>query len=245
MPVATLYHWDLPQALEDRGGWANRDTALCFSEYAALLAGCARRPGWDVADAERAPGRRPPGLPNRHSRAGHSDDQLAAAATHHLLLGHGLAVQAMRAARPDCGPIGITLDLHPIRAGDDAADASAAIDAESNRIFLDPVLHGRYPAAARPELLPSSSLIKPDDMELIAWPIDFLGVNYYCPHYIRPGDWERPAPRRGADPRPPRRRQLRPARADADDHGLDRRAGGAVRPADDTQRGGTRAARCT
>ncbi len=190
VPVATLYHWDLPQALEDRGGWANRDTAMWFSEYAALLADAlADQVGmWLTLNEPQVAAHQ--GYRIGTHAPGHSDDQLAAAATHHLLLGHGLAVQSMRAARPDCGQIGITLDLHPIRAGDDAADASAAIDAECNRIFLDPVLHGRYPAAARPELLPSSSLIKPDDMELIAWPIDFLGINYYCPNYIRPGDWD-------------------------------------------------------
>ena len=176
---------------------------------------------------------------------GHSDDELAAAATHHLLLGHGLAVQSMRAARPDCGPIGITLDLHPIRAGDDAADASAAIDAEQNRIFLDPVLHGRYPAAARPELLPSSSLIKPDDMELIACADRLSRRQLLLPAVRQARRLGRPAPGRGTDPRSPRRRQLRPARADADDHGLDRRAGGAVRPADVAQRGGTGGCPCT
>jgi beta-glucosidase len=190
VPVATLYHWDLPQALEDRGGWASRETAVLFSEYAALLSDAlgdqigmwlTLNEPWVAAHQGYRIGTHAPG---------HIDNDLAAAATHHLLLGHGLAVQAIRAARPGGPPVGITLDLHPVRAaGEDAADASAAVDAEQNRIFLDPVLHGRYPAGARPELLPPSTLIKADDMDVIAAPIDFLGINYYCPYYVKLSDW--------------------------------------------------------
>src|SRR5262249_13544387 len=89
-------------------------------------------------------------------------------------------------------PIGISLDLHPVRAPGEngAATAAAAIEAECNRIFLDPVLHGSYPSAARDELLPPEGLIGSGDMELISAPIDFLGINYYCPYYVRLGDWD-------------------------------------------------------
>jgi beta-glucosidase len=189
LPVATLYHWDLPQALEDRGGWANRETALLFAEYAAVLADAlGDQVGmWLTLNEPQVAAHQ--GYRIGTHAPGHSDHALAAAATHHLLLGHGLAIQSIRATRPDCGPVGITLDLHPVRASEDAADAGEAIDAEHNRIFLDPVLHGRYPAAARAELLPSDSLIKTDDMQVIGAPIDFLGVNYYCPYYVRLGDW--------------------------------------------------------
>jgi beta-glucosidase/6-phospho-beta-glucosidase/beta-galactosidase len=62
-------------------------------------------------------------------------------------------------------------------------------DAEQNRIYLDPVLHGRYPAAARPHMLPPPELIEPGEIELIATPIDFIGINYYSPHYVKFGDW--------------------------------------------------------
>jgi beta-glucosidase/6-phospho-beta-glucosidase/beta-galactosidase len=88
-------------------------------------------------------------------------------------------------------PIGISLDLHPIRAvREDALDAAAAVDAETNRIFLEPVLHGEYPAGVRAELLPGPELIQPGDMRTICAPIDFLGLNYYSPHYVRLGDWD-------------------------------------------------------
>jgi beta-glucosidase len=132
---------------------------------------------------------------------GKTDDALAAAATHHLLVGHALAMQAIRGALPGSIPIGISLDLHPIRAaGGDAAEAAAALDAEQNRIFLEPVLHGTYPQAARAELLPPVELIQPGDMSAICAPIDFLGLNYYSPHYVRLGDWE--DLRRGETPLP-------------------------------------------
>ena len=120
----------------------------------------------------------------------HRDLGLAAAATHHLLLGHGLALQALRAALPPTVPVGIALDPHPYRAvGEDAEPVAAQLDADHNRVCLDPVLHGTYPAQANPELLPPDALIRGGDMEAIGAPLDFLGVNYYRPHYIRRGDW--------------------------------------------------------
>ena len=190
-PVATVYHWELPQALEDRGGWASRETAQRFAEYAQLLAQefgdqvamwitlneplQAAHQGYRVGT--HAPGK--------------TDPALAAAATHHLLLGHGLALEAMRSVLPAEASIGIALDLHPIRAaGQDADEAAAVVDAEVNRIFLEPVLHGTYPEAARRELLPAPELIEPGDMRAICSRIDFLGLNYYSPHYVRIGDWD-------------------------------------------------------
>jgi beta-glucosidase len=117
------------------------------------------------------------------------------------MLGHGLAMQAMRAALPGRVPIGISLDVHPIRpACEDALGAAVVLDAETNRIFLEPVLHGSYPAAARPELLPPAEMIRPGDMTLVSAPIDFLGLNYYSPHYVRAGDWD--DLRRGESPLP-------------------------------------------
>jgi beta-glucosidase len=88
-------------------------------------------------------------------------------------------------------PVGITIDLHPVRAVDeDAVPAVVALDAEQNRIFLEPVLHGSYPQTARAELLPPEESIEPDDMALVSAPLDFLGLNYYCPYYVRMGGWD-------------------------------------------------------
>ena len=116
----------------------------------------------------------------------------AAAATHHLLLGHGLAVQALRAAAPGRAEAGIALDLHPVLVpGDGAAPVEQArlvTDADLNALFLDPLLHGAYPDAAQPHLLPPDVLVAPGDMETISQPLDFLGVNYYSPVYLRAGD---------------------------------------------------------
>ncbi|HEY1518951.1 MAG TPA: GH1 family beta-glucosidase [Solirubrobacteraceae bacterium] len=191
VPLATVYHWELPQELEDEGGWANRDTANRFAEYAELLA---REFGdqvgmWITLNEPQVSASQ--GYRIGTHAPGKTDMGLAAAATHHLLLGHGLAMQAMRAVLPEAGQVGIALDLHPIRAaGEHAADAAAVADAEQNRIFLEPVLHGSYPGLARAEMLPPPALIEPGDMQLISAPVDFLGVNYYSPHYVRIGDWD-------------------------------------------------------
>ena len=189
-PVVTVYHWDLPQALEDGGGWGNRETAELLAEYAGVLAAALgdqvgmwitlNEPKQAVHQGYRIGTHAP----------GHRDPELAAAATHHILLGHGLALQALRASLPATTPIGIALDPHPYQPiGDDAESVADQLDAEHNRIYLDPVLHASYPDRARPELLPPDELIHPGDMELIGAPIDFLGVNYYRPHYVRRGDW--------------------------------------------------------
>jgi beta-glucosidase len=97
---------------------------------------------------------------------------------------------ALRAALPAGTPVGLTLDLDPVRAADQEAQSAAGIaDAELNRIFLEPVLHGSYPTLARPELLPADAIVAPGDMELISAAIDFLGVNHYRPTYVRLADW--------------------------------------------------------
>jgi beta-glucosidase len=190
MPMATIYHWELPQALEDRGGWAVRETAERFAEYAHLLA-------QQLGDQIRMWITLNEPLQSAHQgyrvgshAPGRADLPSAAAATHHLLLGHGLAMQAVRAARPGMATVGIALDPNPIRAfGEGAREAAAVLDAESNRMYLDPVLHGVYPAQARPELLPCDVLIGDGDMAVIGAPLDFLGINYYRTHYVRLGDW--------------------------------------------------------
>ena len=190
VPVATVYHWELPQALEDEGGWASRDTAELLAQYAAVLADALgdgvgmwttlNEPQQSVHQGYRVGTHAP----------GHRDMGLAAAATHHILLGHGLALQALRAGLPATVPVGIALDPHPYRAlGKDAEAVAAQLDADHNRICMDPVLHGTYPADARPELLPPDVLIHDGDLAAISAPVDYVGVNYYRPHYIRDGDW--------------------------------------------------------
>ena len=191
--AATLYHWDLPQELHDAGGWPARDTASRFADYAAAMATELgdRVSRWItlnepqvVANHGYREGTHAPGL---------KDPAAAAAATHHLLLGHGLAVTALRAGLPGGTPIGITLDLHPVKVlGDTHQDAvelaRQVADADMNGLYLAPLLHGSYPAHARTELLPPQSLIADGDMTAIGQPIDFLGVNYYASVYLRPGD---------------------------------------------------------
>ena len=208
MPAATLFHWDLPQELQDEGGWASRETALRFADYAAIVAEALgdqvarwitlNEPQVVVSHGYRS-GVHAPGL---------RDAAAAAAATHHLLLGHGLALQVMRDLLPAGRPIGISLDFNPVRVlgetsmngapADYLEPTRLAIDAELNRLFLEPLRHGRYPAHARPEVLPPDALVAPGDLETISQPIDFLGINYYSPIYLRRGD---PADlRRGEEP---------------------------------------------
>jgi beta-glucosidase len=183
-PVATLYHWDLPQARQEAGGWAARDTALRFAEYAAHMADSlgdvvggwiTHNEPWVVAILGHAVGRKAPGV---------RDWPTALTVAHHLLLSHGLAVDALRSRVST--PVGITLNLNPMR-GDDAG-AVARMDAHQNRWFLDPVLRGTYPV----ELLEHYErtfgplpLLNPEDLDVISRPIDFLGVNYYSPTVVR------------------------------------------------------------
>jgi beta-glucosidase len=188
--TVTLYHWDLPQELQDEGGWAVRDTAGRFADYAAMVVRALgdRVARWItlnepqvVVDNGYRTGNHAPGL---------RDPAAAAAATHHLLLGHGLATSALR----DLGAeVGVTLDLHPVRvAGDGQLDGveqgRLVTDAMVNGIYLEPVLHGRYPVHAPADLLPPPALVADGDLEIIGQPLDFLGVNYYSPVFLRAGD---------------------------------------------------------
>jgi beta-glucosidase len=194
-PWVTLYHWDLPQALQDGGGWPARDTAERFAEYAALVHErlSDRVRIWTTLNEPfcsaltgHAEGRHAPGV---------QDDDAAMRAVHHLLLGHGLAVRAMRAADPEA-KYGITLNLTPTDpASEEPADVEAArrIDAIANRLFLDPVLLGRYPDDVPP--LP----VQEGDEAIIGQPLDVLGVNYYFRQIARAGgNGRRPSPWVGA-----------------------------------------------
>ncbi len=193
-PFVTLYHWDLPQALQERGGWASRATASAFVEYAEVVA---RRLGdrvetwmthnepWCAAMLGHQSGVHAPGL---------RDWGAALAASHHLLLSHGWAVPVLRAHSPNA-EVGIVLNLTPcVPASPSLADRRAAArqDGTDNRWFLDP-LHGRgYPRDVVEDHIARGRLsargmtsILPGDLEAIATPTDFLGVNYYFREIVR------------------------------------------------------------
>jgi beta-glucosidase len=191
-PWVTLYHWDLPQALQDAGGWPARDTAARFADYAELVHRAlgdrvsywtTLNEPWCSAFLGYASGTHAPGT---------TDPRAAVRASHHLLLGHGLASQAIRSAAP-AAQLGITLNLYAVTpAGDSVADQDAArrIDGLQNRWFLDPVLAGRYPPDVLEDLGPlvDDDLVRAGDLATIAAPLDLLGINYYTRHTVRAGD---------------------------------------------------------
>ena len=190
-PVVTLYHWDLPQALEDRGGWLERDTAYRFAEYADHVA---RRLGdrvrsWItineavvVSTFGYAFGTHAPGKVLLFD---------SFPATHHVLLAHGLAAAAVRAAVPGA-QVGVTHNLSPVLpltgSAEDAA-AARALDAIQNRTYVDPCLLGTYPGLEEVGIPVDRSCVLDGDLEIIAAPIDVLGVNYYNPTTVKaPGE---------------------------------------------------------
>jgi len=210
-PCATLYHWDLPQVLEDEGGWRVRSTAQAFADYAAVVhEALSDRVGMWITLNEPfcssflgyAEGRHAPGAQEGHG---------ALAAAHHLMVGHGLAIQAMRANGPGtAGQLGITLNFNDVRpASGSAADAGAARRAAclSNEVFTEPILAGRYPAAEGEtwgdgaEAISDFSFRQDGDLALISTPIDFLGMNTYFPQVVAdaPRDQADPARRTAAD----------------------------------------------
>ncbi len=154
-PVATVYHWDLPQALEELGGWAVRDTSGRLGELAQVLGqALGDQVGMWVTINEPLQTVHQGYRVGTHA-PGHRDQALARAATHHILLGHGYALQALRASVPAGVPIGPTMDPQPYVALDaDAAGVADALDAEHNRVYVDPILQGAYPAELRRESRP-------------------------------------------------------------------------------------------
>jgi beta-glucosidase len=188
-PAVTLFHWDLPQELQDAGGWANRETALRFADYATLVIEALgdRVSRWITLNEPQVVAEN--GYRVGHHAPGLTDYAAAAATNHHLLLGHGLATQALRAA--GAAEVGITLDMHPVRVlgdGDELEQARQIVDADLNGLYLQPLLSGSYPALASAVLAPPADLIKDGDLAVIHQPLDFIGINYYAPVYLRPGD---------------------------------------------------------
>ncbi len=185
-PLATLYHWDLPAALDDRGGWLNPDIADWFAEYAGVvfrkLDGRVKKwatlnEPWVVTDGGYLHGVLAPGHRNKYE---------APIASHQLMRSHGAAVKAYRAIGKH--EIGLVVNLEPKYAASDSADDRAAVaraDAYMNRQYLDPVFKGEYPAELREIFGEAWPEWPAADFELIGQPIDFLGVNYYTRNVTR------------------------------------------------------------
>jgi len=191
-PLATLYHWDLPQELEDAGGWPVRETAERFGEYAHLVgeALADRVHGWITLNEPWCSSHLGYGA-GVHA-PGRTDPTEVLRAAHHLNLAHGRGVAALRAA--GARQVGITLNLHQVRALTDSPadlDAARRIDAVGNRIWLGPMLDGGYPEdliADTSHLVDWSTLVQPGDVEAIGAPIDLLGINYYTPTLVSAPD---------------------------------------------------------
>jgi len=196
-PFVTLYHWDLPQPLQDRGGWGTRDTAFIFSDYAEAVAArlgdrvkrwVTHNEPWCIATLGHEEG---------HHAPGHRDPAEALRVAHHVLLSHGLAMEAVKRHAPE-SEAGLVLNLTPaVPATSSEGDRAAAswFDGFFNRWYLDPVFRGSYPAdAVRDRVgrghLPGEALpfVHPGDMEVISRPLDFLGVNYYSRVVMREGE---------------------------------------------------------
>lgn len=185
-PWATLYHWDLPQALQDKGGWQNRDTVSAFVDYADAITGhlgdrvkhwITHNEPWCTAFLGHYEGVHAPGI---------KDFSTALQVCHHVLLSHGKAVPVIRRNSPDA-KVGIALSLHPlVPASDSKADMEATVrhDGLRNRWFLDPLYGRGYPKDAWAECGNDVPHIEAGDMEAIAVPTDFLGVNYYFPERV-------------------------------------------------------------
>ena len=188
MPIATLYHWDLPQALQDQGGWSNRATADCFADYASVVV---RRLGdrverwitinepWVAAFVGHLEGRHAPGI---------SDEATAVTVAHHLLLAHARGLERIRDAAPRA-KVGISLNLSDVLpASGTAADVAAAakVDMFENRFFLSPLFRGAYPddAYAFWAGVTDFAFVLDGDLAAISQPMDFLGVNFYEQHRV-------------------------------------------------------------
>ena len=199
-PVLTLYHWDLPQELEDAGGWPERETALRFAEYAGIVAEALgdRVEQWTTlnepwcsaflgyASGVHAPGRTEPLASLR--------------AAHHLNLAHGLGTSALRAAMPARNTVGVSLNssvVRPLSQTPEDLDAVRRIDDLANRVFHGPMLHGAYPETlfADTSSITDWSYVLDGDLALINQPLDALGLNYYTPALVSAAEDKPSGPR--------------------------------------------------
>ncbi|MBF8193351.1 beta-glucosidase [Nonomuraea sp. K274] len=195
-PYATLYHWDLPQALEDAGGWPSRDTAHRFADYAVAV----HEKLGDRVDTWFTVNEPWVAAFLGYGSGGHAPGRAFAAeaftSAHHMLLAHGLGVRALRAA--GASKAGAVLNISPVMTpaqvsdlgralSPEDAEAVARIDALANRQFLDPILRGAYPADLLPVIERAAGLghVHDGDLEIISEPIDVLGVNYYTPLVVQ------------------------------------------------------------
>jgi beta-glucosidase len=197
-PYLTLNHWDLPAELQDAGGWANRDTVQRFVEYALgvhsrlgdrVVAITTHNEPWVIAQLGYEAGTFAPGLKSRAT---------AAQASHHLLLSHGLALQALRAG--GCrSKLGIVLNLSPTHPATSSAADEASARLEDGRLlrwYMDPLFHGAYPEDVLAWLGADAPRVEAGDLKAIAAPMDFLGINYYSRKVASAdGSWD--ATRRG------------------------------------------------
>jgi beta-glucosidase len=209
-PYVTLYHWDLPQALQDKGGWASRATVDAFARYTCVVAGAlgehathwiTQNEPWVSAMLGHRDGVFAPGI---------SDWRTAITVGHHLLVSHGLATEEIRGVVPGA-KVGIGIDCRPAEPASDSDEDQAATryyDGSRNRWFFDPVFGRGYPddvmAVYRDRGRIDPGVIARGDMETIAIPIDFLGLNYYTTVTIAAGDEEasESGPEPGSDSRP-------------------------------------------
>jgi beta-glucosidase len=187
-PFATLYHWDLPQALQDRGGWAHRDIVPAFADYTnavvhrlgdRVVRWITHNEPWVVSFLGNYEGVHAPGG---------TDLGAALTVAHHLLVSHGTAVPVIRAGSPRCD-VGITVNLGLGRARTDSpADLEAvrALDGYANRWFLDPLYGKGYPADMVERFGAAMPDVHDDDLDIIATPTDFLGINSYSPSVVTP-----------------------------------------------------------
>jgi beta-glucosidase len=180
-PFITLYHWDLPQILQDEGGWPVRGIVDAFTEYADIVSRALgdRVQKWITLNEPWVSAF--VGYSMGHHAPGHTNQDEAIAASHHLLLSHGRAVPVIRANCPEAD-VGITLNLSPQEpASPSVADrkASTWVDGYINRFYLDPLAGRGYPQDMVQSFGNPMEFVQPGDLDAISVPIDFLGVNYY------------------------------------------------------------------
>lgn len=190
--VATLYHWDLPQALQDHGGWENRDSADWFADYATVVARSLgdRVARWLTINEAKVIAQQ--GYQTGRFAPGGTDRVTSGRVIHHLGMAHGRAVQALRAHGVE-GSVGPCLQLSPCSPADDSVGARQAADradVTENTLYLDPLVRGSYPVSlseADPDVARGiQSEVRNGDLEVISAPVDFLGVNYYSPQVLGP-----------------------------------------------------------